>query len=88
MGTTMIPVAFGTLLMVIWLGTPFYWGCMSLSLWGPVIWSVLVATVAVATKWRMAGRGLIASWIQALFLSASGVFPIYFLGRFLSMVAN
>jgi len=23
-------------------------------IWGPVIWSVLVATVAVATKWRAA----------------------------------
>ena len=50
MGTTMIPVAFGTLLIVIWLGTPFYWGWVHLSLWGPVIWSVLVATVAVATS--------------------------------------
>jgi hypothetical protein len=50
MGTTMLPVTFGTLLMVIWLETPFYWGCMHLSLWGPVIWSVLVATVAVATN--------------------------------------
>jgi hypothetical protein len=88
MGTAMLPVAFGTLLMVIWLGTPFYWGWIHLSLWGPVIWSVLVATVAVATKWRMAGRGLIASWIQGLCVSASGVFPIYFLGRFLSVLAN
>jgi hypothetical protein len=31
MGTPMLPVAFGTLLMVIWLGTPFYWGCMHLT---------------------------------------------------------
>ena len=84
----MLPTAFGTLLMVIWLGTPFYMGWILLSLWGPVIWSVLVATVAVATKWRMSGRGLIASWIHGLFLSTSGVFPIYFLGRFLSMLSN
>jgi hypothetical protein len=88
MGTAMLPVAFGTLLMMIWLGTPFYWGWIQLSLWGPVIWSVLVATVAVATKWRMAGRGLIASWIQGICVSASGVFAIYFLGRFLSMLTN
>lgn len=84
----MLRVAFGTLLMMIWLGIPFYWGWIQLSLWSPVIWSVLVATVAVATEWRMAARGLIASWIQASFVSASGVFPIYFLGRFLSVLAN
>jgi hypothetical protein len=30
MGTPMLPVAFGTLLMVIWLGTPFYWGVYAL----------------------------------------------------------
>ena len=88
MGTPMILVAFGSLLMVIWLGTPFYMGWILLSLWGPVIWSVLVATVAVATKWRMAGRGLIPLWVQGLCVSASGVFPIYFLGRFLSMLSN
>ena len=88
MDTTMLPVTFGILLMVIWLGTPFYWGWIHLSLWGPIVWSVLVATVAVATKWRMAGRGLIASWIHGLYLSASGVVPIYFLGRFLSVLSN
>ena len=30
MGTAMLPVAFGTLLMMIWLGTPFYWGWIHL----------------------------------------------------------
>ena len=74
--------------MVVWLGIPFYWGWIHLSLWSPVIWSALLPTVGVAFNWRIAEHGLIATWILGLYLCASGAFPIYFLGRFLSVFTN
>jgi len=54
----MHPISVGIILVVIWLGTPLYWGWMHFSLWVPAIWTVIVVAVAIVAGWRTADRGL------------------------------
>lgn len=84
----MHPIGIVIIFVVIWLGTPLYWGWMHYSFSGPVIWTVIVVALAIVTGWRTAGRGLITSLLQGLCFAAAGIFPLYFLARLLSGLVN
>jgi len=84
----MHPIGIGIILVVVWIGTPLYWGWMHFSLWLPVIWTIIVVALAIVAGWRTASRGLIISFLAGLCFGAMGVFPIYFLARLLSGLVN
>jgi len=81
-------IGVGFILVVIWLGTPLYWGWIHSSLWVPAIWTFIIVAVAIVAGWRTADRGLITSWLKGVCFGATGVFPAYFLAGLLSGLVN
>jgi hypothetical protein len=78
-------LTFAALLVLVFLGFPFYWGAFGHpGFIMPVSWAVVVAVVVNLRHWRHVDRGHLLSFVLTLVVSLAACSAVFELGRILS----